>query len=152
MGTIGKEWLKFLREQYPIGSRICLREMDADDPRPIRPGSMGTLEGIDDIGTFHVRWDDGRDLGLVIGRDSFSVLPAVKRSANGMRAKVTVNGYIDIPDALSSYGADGAEDQTELWFNEHLSEEDAISDVAARLMAYPEDLEISVEVERGYEG
>lgn len=30
---------------------------------------------IDDTGTFHVRWDDGRGLGLVPGEDDFDLLP-----------------------------------------------------------------------------
>ena len=68
-----------------------------------------------------------------------------------MRAKATVTGYIDIPDVFSGSGPEEAEAQTEFWFNEHLSVEDAINDVAMRLKAYPDDLEVSVEVERGRE-
>ena len=76
MNNIPREWLDFLREQYPPGSRIRLHEMGSD-PNPVEPGSMGELLHIDDAATFHVRFDSGRELGVILER---TASPSCRRS------------------------------------------------------------------------
>lgn len=70
--AISEEWLRFLREQFPEGSRIRLRSHGDD---ALEPGSMGILERITDDGGFHVAWEDGSHTELELGTDRFSVLP-----------------------------------------------------------------------------
>lgn len=60
------------RLNYPPGTRLELISMD--DPQPIPPGSRGTVDHVDDMGTIHMRWDSGRSLGVVPGEDSFRKL------------------------------------------------------------------------------
>lgn len=66
--------VNFIREQYPPGTRIRLNSME-DPYAPIAPGTEGVVDFVDDIGTIHMKWNNGRSLGIVPGEDSFSVLP-----------------------------------------------------------------------------
>lgn len=56
-----------LRELYPAGTRVKLVEMD--DPQAPPPGTLGTVIGVDDIGSLMVRWDNGSSLSAVYGVD-----------------------------------------------------------------------------------
>ena len=73
--SIQKEWVDFLREQYPVGSRVKLRTPGEGTPDTLKPGARGTLEHISEDGDFHIVWDSGETLPLTIGRDSFTVSP-----------------------------------------------------------------------------
>lgn len=72
--NISKERLLAMRERHPAGTRITLQAMN-DPYSRLRPGDTGTLVLIDDIGTYHVHWDNGSSLGLIPGEDSFSCQP-----------------------------------------------------------------------------
>ena len=65
--------VKRMKEKYRTGTRIELDYM-GDDPRPIPPGTKGTVRIVDDIGTVHCDFDNGRRLGLVPGEDVFHIL------------------------------------------------------------------------------
>ena len=71
-----KELVRLTKERYPAGTRIRLNFM-GDDPRPIAPGSLGTVRVVDDMGTVHCTFDNGRRMGLIPGEDSFSIVSAV---------------------------------------------------------------------------
>jgi hypothetical protein len=56
------------------GLRIKLVKM-ADDPRPVEDDMEGTIHHIDGMGTIHVTWDNGRNLGVVPGEDDYILYP-----------------------------------------------------------------------------
>lgn len=72
--ALPKEWVTFLRDQYPQNSRIRLRELKETDPK-LSPGAVGVLEHINDMGEFLVKWDKGFQTRLTIGENYFTVLP-----------------------------------------------------------------------------
>jgi hypothetical protein len=55
------------------GKRIEL--ISTTDPyTELRSGDQGTIDFVDDMGTIHVNWDNGSQLGLVPGEDQFKLL------------------------------------------------------------------------------
>lgn len=62
--------IEFYKEHYPAGTRVQLDKM-GDDPRPVPAGTKGTVVAVDDIGTLHVEFDNGRSLGICPEVDKF---------------------------------------------------------------------------------
>ena len=72
MWGISKARLEYLRSQYAPGARVELVEMNDLQASP--PGTEGTVVTVDDIGTIHVRWDNGSSLGVAYGEDRCRVI------------------------------------------------------------------------------
>ena len=68
-----KREVEDIKARFPVGSRIVLDYM-GDAPRPIEPGTKGTVRTVDDIGTVHCTFDNGRRMGLILGKDSFHIV------------------------------------------------------------------------------
>lgn len=54
------------------GKRIKCISMN--DEEPIESGTLGTVDLVDDMGTIHVDWDNGRRLGIVPEEDKYELV------------------------------------------------------------------------------
>lgn len=61
------------KAEYPSGTRIMLLSMGEDMNR-VEDNTRGTVFTVDDIGTLHCKFDNGRSLGLIPSEDSFRKL------------------------------------------------------------------------------
>ena len=59
--------VELLKKRYPAGTRVRLLKME--DPNPVPVGMLGTVEGVDDIGSLIVQWDNGGQLHVLHGID-----------------------------------------------------------------------------------
>ncbi len=59
--------IQFLKDLYPTGTRVKLVEMNDIQAPPI--GTLGTVMYVDDIGTIHIKWDNGSTLGVAYPED-----------------------------------------------------------------------------------
>ena len=115
-----------LRKKYPVGTRIELKHME--DMQAVPDGTLGTVLHVDDAGTIHMLWDNGRGLGLIEGEDEFHIMETYmeydkeKVTAHSMNFKLSSakerlslnNIVIDNVITLS--------DEDYHYFKEHLNE------------------------------
>ncbi|WP_173276743.1 MULTISPECIES: DUF4314 domain-containing protein [unclassified Streptococcus] len=64
--------VKTLKKLYPNGTRVKLLEMEDPFAPPI--GTLGTVIGVDDIGSILVSWDNGQSLNVLYGIDKIMKL------------------------------------------------------------------------------
>lgn len=77
---MNQETLVRLRKQYSVGTRVELVKMDDVQAPPI--GTLGTVMGVDDIGSIMVSWDNGSSLSVVYGEDICRVINPTKVHKN----------------------------------------------------------------------
>ena len=71
-----RDTVEQITKKYPPGTRIELISMK-DPYCPVPPGTKGTVQMVDDAGTIHPKFDNGRTLGIIVGEDEFKVLDSV---------------------------------------------------------------------------
>jgi len=64
---ISKEIIERLKEIYPVGTRVKLIQMEDIQAPP--KGTLGTVYGVDAIGSILVKWDNGSTLNVIFRED-----------------------------------------------------------------------------------
>lgn len=72
MEMINSKALEKLRKMYPVGAKVELVRMNDIQAPPV--GTKGVVDFIDDIGTIHIKWENGSSLGVVYGEDLCKVI------------------------------------------------------------------------------
>ena len=62
-----KETVERIRRQYPTGTKVRMIRMDDAQAPPI--GTIGEVQGVDDIGSLMVKWSNGSSLNVIYGED-----------------------------------------------------------------------------------
>lgn len=64
------------RIRFKPGTRVELVSMN-DPYSTLKPGERGFVSEVDDIGTVHIKWDNGSTLGVVYGADQIKGVPYI---------------------------------------------------------------------------
>lgn len=83
MKRMSRELVDYYKKTYPKGTRVQLDRMGDDDPSPVEPGTKGTVVSVDDMGTLHCEFDNGRCLGISPEVDSFHKISGQEEAPSG---------------------------------------------------------------------
>lgn len=64
---ISREIIQKLKETYPVGTRVKLIQMEDGQAPPV--GTLGTVYGVDALGSILVKWDNGSMLNVIFRVD-----------------------------------------------------------------------------------
>ena len=64
---ISREIIQKLKETFPVGTRVKLIQMEDEQVPPV--GTLGTVYGVDAIGSILVKWDNGSTLNVIFRVD-----------------------------------------------------------------------------------
>ena len=73
MNQMKRQQVEYYKASCPPGTRILLIHMGSD-PSPVEDDMKGTVRCVDDMGTIHCDFDNGRCLGIIPKEDSFRKL------------------------------------------------------------------------------
>ncbi len=85
--TYNKNKVELLRQRYPEGTRICLDHME--DLCPVESGTCGEVQFVDDAGTLHCKFDNGRMLGVIPNVDDFHVVKQEQIQVDEQTERIT---------------------------------------------------------------
>lgn len=68
-----RDFVAKIRSQYPPGTRVELLNMDDVQAPP--PGTKGTVQCVDDLGSLIIAWDNGSGLNVIPGVDAVRIIP-----------------------------------------------------------------------------
>lgn len=74
-----RDYVNGVRVQYPPGTRVEVVSL-CNEEEHLKPGTKGTVVGVDDQPALFVHWDNGSSLSLLIGQDQFRVIPEQEES------------------------------------------------------------------------
>lgn len=93
---------KRYKEQYPEGTRIELLSMN--DSQAVPPGTRGTVNHVDDLGSIHMNWDNGRTLSICPQEDSFRKLTEQEVAEEQLEKRSKIVGKSTSLTTDSGYG------------------------------------------------